>query len=728
KDGKTTPVDFSSTPIKDESGELIGLVVVLHDITERRHTELTIERRLQLERALDEIAGIFLRNTNPDFDQILERIGNAMKADQGFLYEFNEEDDNQNKYEWRRLAQDSTPGTVNGDHVIASDWLKERLKDRESIIIVEDSSEEQLTEPEKEILNAQQAKAFQAVPLMNGNETLVGVIGFSSGRADVIWSDQDLQVLRVVSEMITTFKARQKAEEEVKNSEIRFRSLIQNSSDLISVIDREGKFLYQSPSSERILGYQPEELIEQYVYALIHPRERETVKERIAQVSSDGNEQLTLEFRIKHKNGSWRDLEAMGKSMLYGNSEAIVINSRDITERKKADQELVKAKEKAEEMNRLKTTFLANMSHEIRTPLTGILGYASIMQTDLEEEGDREMARRIHDSGKRLLATIDAILDLAKIEADKIDVQLQVLDLNEELRNSVELLVPLAGQRNLDLKFEPGEELYAKLDPQFFSQVMNNLIGNALKYTHEGEVNVKLERGVLQKENDAKETAVIHVEDTGVGISDDFVEKIFDEFEQESVGLSRKFEGAGLGLTITRRLVEMMDGQVRVKSEKGIGSTFSVIFPIADPTESDEYYEEIDNQETQDIKSYGNGEKPKVLLVEDNEDSQIVTKNYLNGNFAIDSAINGEEALRHLDTKTYDLILMDINLGDGIDGIQALNEIRNSKKHKETPVVAITAYAMKEDEKYYRNQGFDEYISKPFSKEDIYDAINKILK
>ncbi|MEX0773651.1 MAG: response regulator [Balneolales bacterium] len=729
KDGEETPVDFSSTPIKNEDAEINGLVVVLHNITERRRTEQAIERRLQLEKALDEIAGNLLRNSNPDFDEMLKLIGNAMKADRGFLYEFSEEN-GRNKFEWSREEQNPLFNYNNAHHVINSYWLKERLKERESIIIVEEGSGDNLAGPERDILNAQQAKAFQAVPLMNGNETLAGFMGFSSGRSDIDWSDQDLQVLRVISEMITTFKARKKAEEELKISETRFRSLIQNSSDLISVIDRDGKYLYLSPSVERILGYQPEELIGHYAYDLIHPRESEGVREKISQNLKDVNGQLNLEFRIKHKNGNWCDLEAIGKYMVFGQNEGVVINSRDITERKKADLDLRKAKEKAEEMNRLKTTFLANMSHEIRTPLTGILGYASIMQADLEEEGDREMARRIHDSGKRLLATIDAILDLAKIEADKIDVKLQVLDLNEELSNSVELLTPLAAQRKLQLKFEPGDEIYTRLDPQFFDQVMNNLIGNALKYTHQGEVKVRIERDKVRKNNgESVEMAVIHVEDTGVGISPDYIGKIFDEFEQESVGLSRKFEGAGLGLTITRRLVEMMNGRISVKSEKGKGSTFSVMFPVADPSDSDEYYVEDDDQTVHEIETVEpNDLKPKVLLVEDNEDSQIVTKNYLHNNFEVESAFNGEEAISHLENNKYDLILMDINLGDGIDGIEALKQIRKSKKHQSTPVLAITAYAMKEDEMYYLNQGFDEYISKPFSKEDIYQAIGKTLK
>lgn len=726
KDGKSTPVDFSSYPIKDENEDISGLVVVLHNITERRRTELAIERRLKLERALDEVAGNLLRNSNPDPAHILQLIGHVMKADRGFIYDFSDE---KGKFEWSRFEHDPVFNNVDSNEFVP-DWLKGRLNNGESIILIENGTNHHLEESERNILNAHQAKAFQAVPLMNGDAKLSGILGFCTGRSDIEWSDQDLQILRVISEMITSSKARKKAEEELKSSEIRFRSLIQNSSDLISVIDREGRFLYQSPSVLRILGYQPDEFIGRGAYELIHPKDRKSIKKNITDNLPGINRQLNLEFQIKHKDGQWCDLEAVGKFMIYGQTEAIVINSRDVTQRKKADRDLRKAKEKAEEMNRLKTTFLANMSHEIRTPLTGILGYASIMRTDLEEEGDRDMAHRIHESGKRLLATIDAILDLAKIEADKLDVKLQTVDINEELRHSVELLTPLAAQRKLKLEYEPSEDMFANLDPQFFGQIMNNLIGNALKYTHEGEVKVRTERDWVQKNNNkSEEMGVIHVEDTGVGISDEYIDKIFDEFEQESVGLSRKFEGAGLGLTITRRLVEMMNGQIRVKSEKGKGSTFSVLFPVCDPSDSDECYVEDDDQVSLEIKAQKEKQvKPRVLLVEDNEDSQIVTKNYLNGRYEVDSVFNGEDALNHVRDKHYDLILMDINLGDGIDGIEALRQIRQNEKHRYTPVMAITAYAMKEDEKYYLDQGFNEYISKPFSKEDICLAIGKAMK
>lgn len=721
--GKTTPVDFSSTSVKDENGNVTGLVIVLHDITERRRSEQAIERRLKLEKALDEVASYLLRKTDPDPYHILTQLGEAMKADHGVIYDFL---DDHKIIEWH--SGQCEPLFKSDVKRITSDWLNDKLKKGESIIIV-DKHDQDLSDPEREMLNNYQASSIQAVPLKNGDGVLSGMIGFSSEKPDIKWTNHDLQILRVVSEMIASFRARKKAEEELKSSETRFRSLIQNSSDLISVIDRKGKFLYQSPSVHRILGYHPEELIGKGSLDLIHTKEKETVKEKISNNLLNDSGQLNLEFRIKHKNGSWRDLEAVGKQMVYGQSDAIVINSRDVTLRKKSDRELRKAKEKAEEMNRLKTTFLANMSHEIRTPLTGILGYASILHSDLEEEGDREMARRVHESGKRLLGTIDAILDLAKIEADKLDVKLRSVDITKELQHSIELLMPIAVQRNLKLELKTIGSLFARLDPQFFSQVMNNLIGNALKYTHEGEVKVKTERKIVGNNNgEPREMALIYVEDTGVGISDEFIDKIFDEFEQESVGLSRKFEGAGLGLTITKKLVEVMEGQIQVKSEKGKGSTFTVMFPVAKGKELDDYYEESDyDQVSQEIKVQANEEKPKVLLVEDNEDSQIVTKNYLNGSFYLDSVTNGEDALRLLDESQYELILMDINLGDGMDGVEALKKIRESSRHKFTPVVAITAYAMKDDEKYYLDQGFSEYLSKPFSKDDIYYTIGNIL-
>ncbi|MEX0929115.1 MAG: response regulator [Balneolales bacterium] len=730
KTGAETPVDYSCTLIKGSQNELIGVVTVIHNITERRRSEQLIEHRLTLEKALDEVARLLLKNTSPHFTNILKMLGTAMEADRGFIYNFRKDYKKvDNTHEWCNAGNEPLQGGLQDLDVSPSSWCLNKLEKGESIIIDDVDGMPVLADPEKTLLEIYQTSALQMVPMQDADGKLTGFIGFHATGEAVEWSEQDLQILRVVSEMITSYQIRKKAEEDLKSSEIRFRSLIQNSSDLISVIDQKGNFLYQSPSIESILGFRADELINRNVFDFIHPQEKDSIKHKtLRSIHNKDNELLNLEFRIKHKKGSWRDLEAVGKNMLFDSRiEGIVINSRDVTLRKKAERDLIKAKNKAEEMNRLKTTFLANMSHEIRTPLTGILGYASIMQTDLQQEEDREMARRIHDSGIRLLATIDAILDLAKIEADKLDIKLRSVNLTDELQHSCELFAPLASQRNLSLECESEGELYAKLDPQFFSQIMNNLIGNALKYTHQGKVSVKTESTVLQENASGQKMAVIHVEDTGVGISDDFVDKIFDEFEQESVGLSRKFEGAGLGLTITKKLVEMMNGRIHVKSEKGKGSVFTVMFPVAGKKKNyEDKGDKLASRTPKPVKE--SGEKPKILLVEDNEDSQIVTRSYLNGNYDLDSVKSGEDALRFVHENRYDLILMDINLGDGMDGVEALNEIRKQEGHEATPVLAITAYAMKGDESYYRKQGFSDYVSKPFNREEIYGVIQRMLK
>ncbi|MEX0685051.1 MAG: PAS domain S-box protein [Balneolales bacterium] len=726
RDGKETPVDFSSNPIKNETGDMIGLVIVIHNITERRRSEQVIERRLRLEKALDEVTKRLLGYANPNFKEILGLIGTAMKADRGFIIELLENTQIATSVsEWTTDDRKPILAKPSDADTLLSDWFYSNLQMGKSLIIT-DNQDEHL-EAEKETLAFCHSHAFQAVPMKDANGNLSGFIGFASSSQKTGWSDQDLQILRVMSESIGSFKARKKVENELKRSETRFRSLIQNSSDLISVIDRNGKFVYQSPSAEKVLGYKPEELVGQSAFKFIHEEEKDSIRKELLQKINKKNDQLNLEFRLKHKDGSWRDLEAVGKHMHYDRRiEGFVINSRDVTERKKANLALKKAKEKAEEMNRLKTTFLANMSHEIRTPLTGILGYASIMQSELEGEGDREMARRIHDSGKRLLATIDAILDLAKIEADKLDIKLRPVNLRQELTNSVQLLTPLAAQRGLNLELDASDEIFAHLDPQFFGQVMNNLIGNALKYTKKGKVKVTVE--VKCPEESSQEMAVIHIEDTGVGISEEFMHKIFDEFEQESVGLSRKFEGAGLGLTITKKLVDVMNGKISVQSEKGVGSTFTVMFPTAEPDDSVYIDEEVDeDQVMREIRAVHQHNMPKLLLVEDNVDSQIVTRNFLNGSFALDSCNNGEDAIKQLEKKHYDIILMDINLGDGIDGVETMHRIRKKSEYKKTPVLAITAYAMKEDEIYYLKEGFSGYLSKPFTKEDIYSMIGKTM-
>jgi PAS domain S-box-containing protein len=254
-----------------------------------------------------------------------------------------------------------------------------------------------------------------------------------------------------------------------------------------------------------------------------------------------------------------------------GDTVRIFAYGLDLTERKEREQKLVEAKERAEEMNRLKTAFLANMSHEIRTPLTSIIGFAEVLGEEVEGEKG-EMASLIHRSGMRLKQTLTSVLDLARLEEDEIRLSLDRTDLTEPIRETVNLLRPQVEGSDVELRLDlSSTSVTAVVDEAAFDRILTNLLTNAIKFTEEGHVTVALEAG--------PDTVTLTVADTGVGISASFLQRIFDAFKQESEGTMREYEGIGLGLTITKRLIELMNGTIDVDSTKGEGTTVTVALP-----------------------------------------------------------------------------------------------------------------------------------------------------
>lgn len=273
----------------------------------------------------------------------------------------------------------------------------------------------------------------------------------------------------------------------------------------------------------------------------------------------------------------WRYYTVMQENKRAQEQARELARERHINERlQQANGRLQEANESLTQVNKLKDEFLANTSHELRTPLTAILGFSSILKEELSGEYD-ELIDPIESNGQRLLLTVNSLLDIAKLRSGMMEVQRTYVDMGEKVAEIMRLLTPLARQKNLPIELQrPSKPVSANLDPRYLDRILYNIIGNAIKFTEEGQVQVVVE----QKGG----SAVIRVIDTGVGIEEAFIPHIFDEFKQESTGLSRSFEGSGLGLAITSRLVNLMGGTIEVESQKGIGSTFTVSFPALMPT------------------------------------------------------------------------------------------------------------------------------------------------
>ncbi|MFQ5572236.1 MAG: PAS domain-containing sensor histidine kinase [Rhodothermales bacterium] len=280
-----------------------------------------------------------------------------------------------------------------------------------------------------------------------------------------------------------------------------------------------------------------------------------------------------LEETLYTSEGVERHMLRVATPVLDEDGEVIYVvgYGMDITNRKAFEQKLLEAKNAAEEMARLKSAFVANMSHEVRTPLTAILGFAKVLEEELEDE-QQELADLIKQSGERLLETLNSVLDLARLEANAIEVDPELLNLGEEVAEAARLFQPMAVKKGLAFTLEmPDHQLHAQLDRPFLHRILNNLLSNAIKFTEEGEIRLTLRL--------LGDHVQIQVQDTGIGIGDAFLPHLFEEFKQESTGLARTHTGSGLGLAITRHLVERLNGRIEVESTQGVGTIFSVTFP-----------------------------------------------------------------------------------------------------------------------------------------------------
>lgn len=399
--------------------------------------------------------------------------------------------------------------------------------------------------------------------------------------------------------------------------------------------------------------------------------------------------------------------------------------ARDITERHRYQQELEEARQHAESANRAKTQFLANMSHEIRTPLNGVLGVAQLLaMSDLTQE-QHEYLALLQSSGESLLAILNDILDLTKIEADMLQLAPEPFSLTELLESVAKLHRHLCRQKGLALILESSPDLPAAVigDPLRIKQILFNLLGNAVKFTHQGSVSLRCQ--VMDSSAD-QITLQFQVCDTGIGISQEDQERIFRPFEQADSSNTRKYGGTGLGLAICQRLTRLMGGSLSLESTPGQGSCFmlSVAFTPAllDQTDS--------SRQTDDQSDAGTRTPLTILVAEDNDINRFFVAKLVRqmGHQALE-AENGRQALELLSHQPCDLVVLDIQM-PVLDGTQTLQEIRKQdallKRH--TPVIALTAHAMSDDQERFLQQGFDDYLSKPLRIHSLAAIISKLSR
>lgn len=512
-----------------------------------------------------------------------------------------------------------------------------------------------------------------------------------------------------------------KKTEEIK---IQSDSILNSVESMLMVSDKEGNIIYSSPAVEKMLGYKVKDILGDKWWKLTYEnqQEAEQVKNAIYNYVFFNQKDFTdiTKRKIKTASGDYKWIEWQ---LSKGANGTYISIGTDITHRISTELELKKAKESAEESLKVKNEFLANMSHEIRTPLNAVIGFTDLLlETQLNPE-QRSHLETMRNSGEILLSLINNVLDLSKLESEKLKIEEIPFNLHKSFNTVLKLMKLRADEKkiSLDLNIEPNTPIHFIGDPTRIEQILLNLIGNAVKFTNKGSVHVTLKK--LNETNDVSEI-YFEVRDTGIGIVSNKINTVFGAFSQAKSDTSRIYGGTGLGLTIVKKLVGLLNGSIKVESIFGEGSVFKITLPLKN---------DLANVNTNEVEPEFILNEPlelSILLVEDNKTNQLLAKTRLERwKCTVDIANNGIEGVKKVQKKMYDLILMDIQM-PVMDGYEASKIIKNdiSKKAAQIPIIAMTAYATNADISRAKSSGMDDYIFKPFKPRELYHILEKYGK
>lgn len=507
-----------------------------------------------------------------------------------------------------------------------------------------------------------------------------------------------------------------------KSTENILFQITKNIKDLICQTDEFGYITYLSPSYNDFLDKDVYAYKKEHISEIYKDKYKDISKEKFFEfIKNNDNNTIIMkmkkndeEFYFETKMNSIFDLEG-------NNITGALFISRDITSRIIYEQELKKEKEKAINASKAKSEFLANMSHEIRTPLNGIIGMTNLtLETNLNNE-QKENLNLVKSSSKTLLKIINNILDLSKIEAGKMEVDQKEFKLRKVIKNTIKIFEPIANDKNIDLRLKIQEDIEENLFGDYYklNQILNNLISNAIKFTNDGFVQITLEKENTYSDCDKNiENINFVVEDSGIGIKKENLNRLFKFFSQVDSSYTKKHEGTGLGLYISKKLAQMLNGNIYVYSEYKKGSRFELKIPLKKSkilSKEDENKDKLESLNKYNLK---------ILLVEDDLISQFMMEKFLKKQkIAYKIANNGKEAIDIIMKEDFDIILMDIQM-PLMDGIQATKIIR--EKNKKVKIIAVTAYATRKDEDKFLKLGMDYYIPKPVDFKDLIKVFSKI--
>lgn len=517
--------------------------------------------------------------------------------------------------------------------------------------------------------------------------------------------------------LISDISERIMIEQALKDNEEQLRSFIQNIPGVVyrCLPDEFWSSIFLSDAIEQLSGFPARDFLEpnrkRNFSDIIYPDDREHVTNTI-QNAIDLDDTFVLNYRIQHRNGDIRWVLEYGGIVYDENKEVKFLDGviLDNTDRRRIEEALIESKEKAEMASLTKTTFLANMSHEIRTPMNAIIGFTEVLLSDTLSATQRKHLETIRNSAKSLLRLLNDILNSAKLDRGAVELEIVDFSLVSLIDQVSSTLGMEAKRKGLTFKTEYSEDLgdYYKGDSLRIRQILTNLVGNAIKFTKEGTIRlfVKPSGNLVE----------FHIQDTGIGISEDRLDKIFEPFTQADVSMSRRFGGTGLGTTISKQLVELMGGKIWVTSKIGKGSDFYFALPLPKGNATN-VISEIPSLPLPNLK---------VLIVDDVKQNVELIQILMETNgHQVTIANNGREAVDRFREQNFDLVLMDIQMPE-MDGLEATKQIRieeTKQKRNHTPIIALSASVFEEDKLQAKQAGMDGFVSKPIDVDELFHEI-----
>jgi PAS domain S-box-containing protein len=661
KDGRRIDVSLGISPIRDATGAVTGAAAIGRDVTDRKRAEAELQEAEGRFRQLAEnIPGVFWMS-DPHQSRILF-VSAAYREI------------------WGRTCQSllEQPQTF--------------------LDTIHPDDRERIREVQRRLVRGEYISEEYRVVRPDGSLRWVWDQGFPI-------RDKAGQVYRVggIAEDIT---ARKQAEEALGASEKRFRALVEKSWDGVTLVAPDGTILYTNPAILRNLGYTPEDVVNRDGFALVHPDDQPTMRQLLARLVHEPGLTLTAQYRVRHRDGSWRWREGMATNLLDEPSvRAVVLNYRDITEHNRLAEELRQRAEQLTEADHRKDEFLAMLSHELRNPLAPIRTALQVLKKSgvthpLVEQARQMMERQV----QHLVRLVDDLLDVSRITRGKIQLRKEPVELATVVALAVETCRPLIDARKHELTVAlPPEPLWLNADLTRLAQVVGNLLNNAAKFTEEGG-----HIGLTAEQQDGE--AVLRVRDNGIGMAPEVVARAFDLFAQGDTSLDRSQGGLGIGLTLVRSLVQMHGGSVQALSEGlGRGSEFIVRLPLAPARPT---------VQTPVAGKARRGSR-RILIVDDNVDAVRSLALFLEmSGHEVRAAHNGPAALELAQTYQPDVVLLDIGM-PGMDGYEVARRLRQAPGQEKVLLVALTGYGQEEDRRRSREATINHHLVKPTDPEAL---------